>query len=398
MRRKNSLYLLLLFILTMMIASCRAAPTTDSGSIKVGAIFDLSGATSDVGTPYAEGMQGYVKWLNDQGGVEGRQIELIFQDYAYEVPRAEQLYSQFVQEGVVAFMGWGTGDTEALRGRIADDEMPFMSASYSHVLGDPAEAPYNFLVGTSYSDQFFIAVDWAVEDWAAKGNSGAPVVAFMHHPSPFGLSPWEQGGQAYTRDNGIDATAYQMPPGVTDYTAELTRIQQAGAKYIIVQTVSSPASTAIKDARRLGMSDVTFICLNWCADEIMINLAGDAAEGVIGAMPFTPPGVDQPGLKQVDDYLRSQGSSLEAKGLHYSQAWWTMAVMTEGLRRVIAAGNEVSGANLKTALEGISNFDTGGVTVPITFTAGDHLGSKGMRLFRVENGTWRPLTDFMSVK
>jgi branched-chain amino acid transport system substrate-binding protein len=398
MRRKNSLYPLFLFILTIMIASCRAAPATDSDSIKVGAIFDLSGATSDVGTPYAEGMQGYVKWLNDQGGVEGRQIELIFQDYAYEVPRAEQLYSQFVQEGVVAFMGWGTGDTEALRGRIADDEMPFMSASYSHVLGDPTEAPYNFLVGTSYSDQFFIAVDWAIEDWAAKGNSGMPVVAFLHHPSPFGLSPWEQGGQAYTREKGINATAYQMPPGVTDYTAELTRIQQAGAKYVIVQTVSSPASTAIKDARRLGMSDVTFVCLNWCADEIMINLAGDAAEGVVGAMPFTPPGGDQAGLKQVDDYLKSQGSSLEAKGLHYSQAWWTMAVMTEGLRRVIADGQEVNGANLRRALEGISNFDTGGVTVPITFTADDHLGSKGMRLFRVENGTWQPLTDFMSVK
>ena len=128
------------------------------------ALFDLTGPTADVGTDYAHGMRGFVDWINRQGGVEGGPVELIYQDYAYRVDRAEQLYSQFVAEGVVAFMGWGTGDTEALRLRIAEDEIPFSSASLSHVLGDPAEAPYNFLVATSYSDQFRIAQDWIAEN------------------------------------------------------------------------------------------------------------------------------------------------------------------------------------------------------------------------------------------
>ena len=94
-----------------------------------GAIFDLTGPTSDVGTTYTEGIRYYDDWLNENGGVDGQPVELLFQDYGYRVDQAEQLYSQFVQEGAVAFMGWGTGDTEALRGRVAQDQVPFMSAS-----------------------------------------------------------------------------------------------------------------------------------------------------------------------------------------------------------------------------------------------------------------------------
>src|SRR5207249_3208520 len=86
--------------------------------IVVGAVFDLSGATADIGTPYSQGVRDYVDWRNANGGVSGRPIALKWQDYKYEVPTAEQLYTQFVSEGAIAFQGWGTGDTEALRGKI----------------------------------------------------------------------------------------------------------------------------------------------------------------------------------------------------------------------------------------------------------------------------------------
>ncbi len=72
-----------------------------------------------------------------------------------------------------------------------------------------------------------------------------------------------------------------------------------------------------------------------------------------------------------------------------------MAVMAEGICRVVADGDELTGANIKAALENLTEFNTGGVTSPITFTSEDHRGSKGMRLFRVDNGTWQPLTEFL---
>ena len=364
--------------------------------IKVGAIFDLTGATGDVGTPYSEGVKGYVDWLNSNGGVEGRPIELISADYAYKVDVAEQLYTQYVSEGVVAFMGWGTGDTEAMRTKIAEDKIPFMSASYSAALLDMQAAPYNFLIGTSYSDQAIIAVRWAIDDWAAKGNSGAPKVALIHHDSPFGTSPVEDA-KAFAEANGAEFTSLAMPGGVTDYVAELAQMQTFGANYVIVHTVSSPASVLLKDAASQGF-EAQFVMLNWCADEILINLAGEAAEGVVGAIPFTPPTSPVSGHEDADAYLKAQGSSLEQKGLHYTQGWWTMATMVEGIRRVVAAGDEVNGENIRAALEGLSNFDTGGVTSPISFSSTSHRGNSSLRLFTVEGGKWVNPSDFISAE
>lgn len=357
--------------------------------IKVGAIFDLTGATSDVGTPYAEGVRDYITWLNANGGINGRPIELVSADYGYTVDRAEQLYSQYTdQENVVVFQGWGTGDTEALRGRIAEDEIPFMSASYSATLGDPNEAPYNFMIGTTYSDQFIIAIQYAIEN-----SDGAPTIALLHHDSPFGLSPLEDG-QAYAEANGAEVIAIPMPAGATDFTAELTQVQDAGASYIVIQNVSSPAATLTQDVARLGL-DAQVVCLNWCTDELFASLAGDAAEGVIGTSPFAFPGSGASGLEEIGAYAESQGKNMDELGVHYVQGWTTMSVMSEGIRRVVEEGNEVTGPNIRAALETIQDFDTGGITSPITFSSSDHAGSKALRLYQVENGTWVPITDYI---
>ena len=362
----------------------------DDRSIKVGAIFDFTGPTADVGTDSGDGVRGFADWINSGGGIEGRPIDLIYQDYGYQVDRAEQLYTQFVGEGAVIFMGWGTGDTEALRLRIAEDEIPFSSASLSHRLGDPAEAPYNFLLATTYSDQFRIALDWVAENH----GGGTPIVALMHNASPFGLSPARQGGVEFAEARGIDLTLYEMPRGAVDFTAEFARIRQSGAQYVVFQNTSGPAAVALTNARSLGL-DVTFFCLNWCSNAQVVQLAGDAAEGLMGTMPYAPLSVDVPGTRVIREYLESRGESPEGKTNAYTQGWWTFAAFAEGIRRVLAAGEELTGANIKAALETFADYDLGGVTAPVTFTPTDHRGSKGLRIFRVEEGRWTPFTDFV---
>lgn len=359
-------------------------------AIKVGAIFDLTGPTADVGTDYADGMRGYVDWVNMQGGIEGRPIDLIYQDYAYQVDRAEQLYSQFVAEGAVVFMGWGTGDTEALRLRITEDEIPFSSASLSHVLGDPAEAPYNFLVAPTYTDQFRIALDWI----ARNHGEGTPIVALMHNASPFGLSPSRHGGVEFAEALGIELALYEMPRGAVDYTAEFSLIRQSGAQYVVFQNTSGPASVALQNANSLGL-DLTFVCLNWCANAQLVDLAGEVAEGMLGTIPYAPLSVDVPGTRVIRDYLAGKGESVAGKTNAYTQAWWTFAVFGQAMEQVLASGQELTGANIKAALETFTDLDMGGVTVPITFTPNDHLGAKGLRIFRVEGGEWTPFTEFL---
>ncbi|HEV7865652.1 MAG TPA: ABC transporter substrate-binding protein [Acidimicrobiia bacterium] len=363
--------------------------TTTKEDIKIGAIFDLSGATADVGTPYSEGIKDYVEYKNAAGGVEGHKLALKWQDFGYKVPQAEQLYQQYVSEGSKVFMGWGTADTEALRPRVTADKIPFMSASYAETLADPKVTPFNFFPGASYSQQMRIALQYIADQNAKKHVE----VAVFHNDSPFGTSPLEDG-KKYIADKKLDIgfKNYPMPAGATDYVAQIGQAKSQGAKYIIIQNVSSPAS---KLATNLAAQKSTaqIMCLNWCADELFIKLAGPAAEKMIGVMPFSPPVAGVAGLETINDFLKAKNTDASAKGLHYVQGWYTMASMTEGIANALKAnGDKVDGDSIKAGLEKISDFKTG-VSDPITFSSDYHAGLKSAPLFQVEGGVFKKIQD-----
>ncbi|MGH8934451.1 MAG: ABC transporter substrate-binding protein [Egibacteraceae bacterium] len=386
MRRKIAL----LGLLALLVAACGGggtAPPNGAGGVVIGAIFDLSGPTADAGTPYSQGMQAYVDWRNANGGVGGRPIDLRFQDYGYEVPEAEQFYSQFTSEGAVAFQGWGTADTEALRGKITEDEIPFMSASYAETLTNPAQTPYNFVVALSYSDQMRIALQYI-----ADNADGHTEVAVFHHDSPFGTSPIEDG-RAYILQRGLDIgyQTYAMPAGATDYVGELTRVEQQGARFIIVQNVSSPAATVARNVREQGL-EAQVLCLNWCADELFVDLAGEAAEGAAGVLPFAPPGAADGDVADLTAWLERNGERFEDQNLHFAQGWYTMHVMAEGIARVVDSGEELTGEAIRSALEAMEPIDTP-VSTAIDFSADDHQGMQSGQIYEVRGGAWTPVGD-----
>lgn len=360
----------------------------EGGAIPVGVIADLTGATGDVGTPYNEGMLGYIDWINSEGGIEGREIDATSKDYAYDVPTAERLYKEYLNEGAVAIQGWGTGDSEALSGKVTQDEVPFMSASYAEALTDPAQAPYNFVVAPTYSDQARVGLNWIDKD-----SEGTAEVAFFHNDSPFGLAPLADA-EAWIEEKGLDISmeAYPMPAGAANYVGLLARAKAQGAKYVLIQNVSSPAATVAKDIAAQGL-DMRIVCLNWCSDELFLEGAGAAAEGSVLVQPFAPGTADQPGHEQIESYLTEKGSSLEEEGVHYVQGWYTMHILAEGIRKVLEDGDDVSGPAIKEALENLGPIDTGGVvgTGEVEFTADSHRGSTGSGVYVAEGGVMKPL-------
>jgi branched-chain amino acid transport system substrate-binding protein len=354
-------------------------------TVKLGGIFDLSGATADVGTPYAEGVKGFVEDWNKQG--DGPQIELISEDYKYDVAVAERLYSRLKSEDVVAVQGWGTGDTEALRGRITADRLPFMSASYADTLVDPAETPYNFVVATTYSDQMRLALEHIAE------TAPDAQVAVFHHDSPFGESPLA-AGEEKANELGLGFETYAMPAEATDYVPQLNRAKGQGAKFVVIQNVSTPAGQVAKNIKEQGL-DMTVVCLNWCGDEQFIELAGEASEGALGVLPFAPATANAEGLAEPSEYLSSAGGNLEDQGVHYVQGWYTMAVMAEAIKAAAESG-EVTGDTVKSALEELPSFDTGGISAPIDFSAESHAGMPGSKIYEVKDGKWTEATDLLT--
>ena len=362
-------------------------------AVIVGAIFDQSGATSDVGTPYSVGIQDYVKFRNDKGGIDGHKIDLRFSDFGYKVPNAEQLYSQYVSEGAIAFMGWGTADTEALRTRVTSDEIPFMSASYAETLANPEETPFNFFPGVSYSNQLR-----AVLKYVSEQEKGAQAkVAVFHHDSPFGTAPLEDG-QKYIDENKlkIEMVAVKMPTGAQDFNPQLQN-EGKGAKYIVIQNVPSPSAKLAQNVRAAG-NQATIVCMNWCGDEIFVKGAGAAAEGVIAVMPFAPPGAGAKGLEDLVAFTGGE-ANLQAKTLRYVQGWFTMATMAEGIGKALAAadGGDITGADVKAALETVKDFETGGVSKPITFSETNHAGLQSTPLYVVKGGKFEKLADEIEI-
>ena len=357
--------------------------SADSGPIKIGIIADLTGATGDVGKPYNEGLLGYIDWINSKGGIKGRKLEAMSNDYAYQVPKAEELYKKYVADGAVVIQGWGTGDSEALRTKVASDKLPFMSASYAEVLTDPKQSAYNFVVAPTYSDQMRVALNWIAKDAGGKAE-----VAVFHNDSPFGTAPVADG-QKWITEKGLQLGYKPYPmPKTPNFVGLLSQAQAQGAKYIVIQNVSSPAAQVAKDIKAQNLN-MKIVCLNWCADELMIKTAGaEVAEGHIMIQPFAPGSAAKPGHKDIEDYLKSKGSSLDAKGLHYVQGWYTMAAMAKGIEKALAGGEKLTGESIKKALETMDAIDTGGVvgTGTVKFSADSHRGSTGSGIYQVKGG------------
>lgn len=358
--------------------------------IPIGIIADLTGATGDVGAPYNAGMLAFVDYINGKGGIEGREIKALSNDYAYEVPRAEQLYNQYINDKVVAIQGWGTGDSEALHGSVAKDELPFMSASYAEGLTDPKEAPYNFVVAPTYSDQMRVALNWIAEDAGGKAE-----VAVFHHDSPFGQAPVADG-EAWVKEKNLDLgyTAYAMPGGQPNYVGLLSQAQSQGAKYIVIQNVAGPAAQVAKDIQAQGL-DMKIVCLNWCANELFINTAGaDVAEGHTLIQPIAPLSTDKPGHKAIKEYMESKSVKEGDVVVSWVAGWATMDVMSQGIAKVIKDGNEITGPNIKEALETIGAIDVGELIGggKVEFSTDSHRGSTDSGIYVVKDGAMSEIT------
>lgn len=364
-------------------ATTSGATSGDTSPIKVGIIADLTGATADVGRPYNEGMLAYIDSVNAKGGIRGRQIQAQSNDYAYQVPKAEELYKKYVTDGAVVIQGWGTGDTEALRTKVAADKLPFMSASYAELLTDPKQSPYNFVVPPTYSDQMRVALNWISKDAA-----GPAQVAVFHNDSPFGTAPLANGEQ-WIKDKNLPLgyKAYPMPR-TPNFVGLLSQAQAQGAKYIVIQNTSSPAAQVAKDIKAQNLP-MKIVCLNWCADELMVKTAGaENAEGHIMVQPFAPTTTGVPGLRPIEEYTRSKGINLADKGLHFVQGWYTMDVMTKGIDRAAASGQRLTGESIRSALETMPAVDTGGAVGAgmVKFSADSHRGSAGTGVYQVKAG------------
>jgi branched-chain amino acid transport system substrate-binding protein len=352
------------------------------GEIKVGGIFDLTGITSDVGKPFAQGVRDAVQSINESGGINGKRIKLVEVDYGYKIPEAVAAYKRLTgDEKVIMINGWGTGDTEALKDFVNRDKIPYLSASFSGHLTDPSKTPYNFFVAPSYSDQLRSWLSWVKEDW--KGKSGNPKVAFFYGDNAYGKAPIE-AGRRFCKENGIDLVDEEILPGAfQDATSQLLNMKKKEAQYAYINVTTTGVSTVLKDAKKLGLN-TKFGSNPYGFSEALPLVAKDAAEGVTGVMPHVPFGENVPGMKRLKDFHLKHHPNETADAL-YVRGWSYVLVWSEALKRA-DKDKALTGEGVKKALEGLRDFDLGGLTSNVTYTPTDHRPSTKTPIYMVKNG------------
>ena len=344
--------------------------------IKVGLLSDLTGGTASVGAPYAEGVKACAAWLNAKNYIPGHTIKLLQVDYAYDVQQALAAYKRFLSEGIVALQGWGTGDTEALTKFVGKDRIPTWSASYSAHLTDPAKAPYNFFVATDYSTQARAAFKYLKDNWKEKR---APRLGLVYPDVPYGLSPIP-AIKAYAKELGYELVGEEVVGlKAIDATPQLLSLQGKNPDFVWVGGTTPSTAVVMKDAKKLNMN-VVFVANIWGSDENLFKLAGDAAKGNIGLQTSVVYGDDVPGMKVI-----KEASGGQPQMSHYIRGFVSMYVMAEAIRMAAEKG-EVTGPAIKAAAESMRDFNTMGLTAPISYYPDDHRCNMSVNLYRLGDG------------
>ncbi|KIX12388.1 ABC transporter substrate-binding protein [Dethiosulfatarculus sandiegensis] len=366
----KKLFMSLAVVLALSLA---LAPAVMAKEINVGGIFDITGATGAVGKDYAKGAVAATGYFNAQGGVDGEMLKLIANDYAYKIPEAVNLYKQYKSvDKVNVIQGWGTGDTNALRPLINKDKIVFFSASYDGNLTNPKKTPYNFFIGTSYSTMIRLALLYAKENGCKK-------FVFIYPDHPYGKNPIP-AGKDFAKQLGLEVGPDQIVGlRAIDATSQLLALKKFNPEYAWIGGTTPSTAVILKDAAKLGLK-TKFMVNCWGFDENLPKLAGKAAENSFGLMPVAPWGADVPGMKAVVESAKGENYTM-----HYVKAWVSTMIMVEGMKRAKKAG-KLDGPGLKAALETIKDFDTQGLTAPITYTPKDHRPNTSCAIGGVKDG------------
>ena len=362
-------------------------------SIKIGALFDLTGTTSDVGVDYSLGVKEAVRWINEHGGINGRKIDLISNDYAYNIKKARSLYKKYKNEYKRELIqGWGTGDTEALMSDVNRDSVVYMSGSYSASLTDPFYTPYNFFIGTDYSTSIRLAIKYIKE--THPDPSRPPKMVFIYPDHPYGRAPIPAGkrmaaelGVNYGQDQFVALSAKTA-------IKKLREVKNYNPDWVWLGGTLNSCAVIIRDAGKIGL-DTKFIINTWGFDERLLKKSGPYADGrAYGVVPCVKWGERVAGMKNIMQ-AHNKYRSGTIHTVHYVKGWLSMMVMAEGIKR---AGGKLSGPDIRDSLESLKLFNIGNLSAPITYTATDHRPNTQAKLYKIEGGEYLPVTEIKMLR
>src|SRR6476660_4582229 len=133
-------------------AAGQYGPGASDSEIKIGNTMPYSGPASAYGT-IGKAEAAYFTMVNEQGGINGRQINFISRDDGYSPPKTVEVVRKLVEEDQVllVFNPLGTPPNTAIRGYLNDNKVPqLFVATGADKWNDPKNFPWTMGYQPSY--------------------------------------------------------------------------------------------------------------------------------------------------------------------------------------------------------------------------------------------------------
>jgi branched-chain amino acid transport system substrate-binding protein len=343
-------------------------------TIRIGAFFDLSGPAAFIGTPTKLVAEMVVDKINNEGGVNGKKIELIIGDTEGDPAKAVNIAKKFIyKDKVAAIIGpTRTGTGMAVKKIIHGGKIPaFMTVGGDPVImGGEKLGPYDWVFKSPQRSS--VAVKRLYMYLKQKGLTQ---IALLTASDGFG----KDGSRWLTKlapDFGIQVVSQEsFGPKDTDMTTQLTNAKNAKPQALVVWTIGPAGSIVSKNRAQLGIDLPLFQC-HGLPDPKYIELAGKASEGdrmpatklmVVDALPDSDP--QKPVIQEfVRLYTKEYDYDRQFPiNTHSGYAWDAIMIVAGAMK---TAGTDAEA--LRSAIEQTKGYV--GVSGVYNLTAEDHNG------------------------
>ncbi|MCK1388663.1 ABC transporter substrate-binding protein [Bradyrhizobium sp. 21] len=295
--------------LALSVSAANAQKKYDPGAsdteIKVGQTMPFSGpasAYSSIGKTQAA----YFKMINDQGGINGRKINLIQYDDAYSPPKAVEQIRKLVEsdEVLLTFQIIGTPVNAAVQKYLNSKKVPqLFAATGASRFTDPKNFPWTMGFNPNYFVEGRIYGQYILKEYPnAK-------IGVLYQNDDLGKD-YLNGIKAGLGDKAAKMIVTEASYEVSDPTvdSQVLKIRDAGADLFFSATTPKQAAQAIKKIAEMGWHPVQIVDINATSVGAVLKPAGlDAAKGLIsvnyGKEPLDPTWKDDAGLKRYFDFM-----------------------------------------------------------------------------------------------
>jgi len=372
----------ILFLLAVLCICTLAALSAGKEPYVIGAVFDITGPAAPLGSPERDTALMLVKKINAKGGINGHQIKLVVIDNQSEPALSVSAVKKLIEsEKVIAIIGPSqTGTTLAVSQTIDEQKIPLISCAAGVSIVKPVK-PYIFK--TAQSDVSAVAKVLAY--CKTKKIKSISVISVSN---PFGDSGKAQL-IAQAPGAGIKIISQEaFGEKDTDMSTQLIKIRAAKPQAVVCWGTNPGPAMVAKNMKQLGMK-MPLILSHGVANKKFIELAGDAAEGVVfpagKLLVYSELSAKDPQKAVLaaysNEYKAEYNKSADTFGGH---AYDAIMILKDVISKVGSNSQKI-----RAQIEKTKNFV--GVSGVFNFSAADHngLNESAFEMVTIIKGNWK---------